>query len=73
MVVFSDREKEHTSPDNNAIEGKKHSIYSGAVAPVENMTARDWAAREIYTSELQYCGHLETLVVVRFQKKKLTL
>jgi hypothetical protein len=33
-----------------------------AIPPLENMTARDWAAREIYTSEIQYLKNLETLV-----------
>lgn len=39
------------------------SIYEGV--PVQgDMTARDWAAREIYTSELQYLKHLDSMVLV---------
>ncbi len=48
---------------NNLNNLKGHSLNMG-VAPLENMKPRDWAAREIYTSELQYCQHLDTLVNV---------
>jgi len=31
--------------------------------PEQHLTARDWAAHEIYSSELQYAQHLDTLVL----------
>eukprot|EP01114_Cavostelium_apophysatum_P015268 TRINITY_DN4122_c0_g1_i4.p1 TRINITY_DN4122_c0_g1~~TRINITY_DN4122_c0_g1_i4.p1 ORF type:complete len:945 (+),score=286.26 TRINITY_DN4122_c0_g1_i4:179-3013(+) len=45
------------------------SIYDG-VSPLENMNSRDWAAREIYTSELQYLKHLDNLVLNYLPKMK---
>eukprot|EP01119_Soliformovum_irregulare_P011585 TRINITY_DN2919_c0_g1_i5.p1 TRINITY_DN2919_c0_g1~~TRINITY_DN2919_c0_g1_i5.p1 ORF type:complete len:795 (+),score=256.77 TRINITY_DN2919_c0_g1_i5:1687-4071(+) len=38
------------------------TLYDG-VPPLKIMTNRDWAAREIYTSEIQYQQHLDLIVL----------
>lgn len=66
FVVIPTLSPEQIQEEENKIKEflKPVTLYDG-VPPLPNMTPRDWAARELYTTEIQYQQNLSYLCEVQ--------